>query len=305
MSDDCEHDFVEPRTHEATGDEVVFCCQCDKILHRRGMATPLPGHWHDHAPTGRRGVVTGAAVIDGALPVTTDGDPERWIQICGNCGHWLGAVWAGYFAALDAEPPYDRADSIPGFIDMLMESLCPECGAAIFRWTMLVASLKRARGAGGQNTDFQRIVRNLADERWWHGDESDHQIADGMMRGVKQWNARCPCCGYAAAYGGREFDFHHWDYNDDIGCMLCRDCHSHIHRGMTASEQGELSDSWKRDAIRRLYDRSTANGLNFDRGTKFAARFNIPSNEVTRGALSNLFDSQQQSVPITELMDGE
>lgn len=105
-------------------------------------------------------------------------------------------------------------------------------------------------------------------EHWFdHSDENPYL----------QQTYRCPVCGIAASYSKREFDFHHWDYKNDIGYHLCRKCHDHIHRSQRASEQGELTDSWHRDAVRRLYKLSKENGLSFDDKNEFVGRFNIPT----------------------------
>ena len=54
-------------------------------------------------------------------------------------------------------------------------------------------------------------------------------------------------------------DKHHWDYEEDVTCPLCRDCHDYIHQNMRASEQGfraitqgvrsGIHDAWVSQAI--------------------------------------------------------
>ena len=270
-SEHCDHEFVEPVIHDRTGDDVIRCCDCDEILGLGQMGTDqLPQHWHDHQPADAPYLFTAAEVLLGNLPRN---EGERYVHICGNCHHWLGAVHSGYFDPLEA--PYD--EEAHDFIGALKESLCPQCGAAIFRDGGIIMSHSDAVMVQSESAEgvLTKYIKNRADAEFWCG--ADPEIVEMPLYDVDGgFSARCPSCGYAHAYGGRDFDFHHWDYENDIGCMLCRECHSYIHRGMRAGEQGALTDGWRRDAIRLLYERATENGLKFSSVSEFKIRFHLP-----------------------------
>ena len=282
MSSACEHEYAEPVENTETGDEVMQCCHCEEILGRAEPQETLPGHWFDHTPADAPYHVTARDVLNGKLP-RDPSDVDRYVHVCGNCQHWLGAVHSGYFNNMT--PPYDqpsgRYDRPPGFIQGLMESLCPECGAANFRQTSLVIAHSDAVFVKKEGVNLTRYVHNVADMSFWKslmggpGEPLGPSAVEMALIDIGNYAARCPCCGYAVRYGDREFDFHHWDYDNDVGCQLCRECHSHIHRGLRATEQEKQTDGWKRDAIERLYERSVYNGLEFNRAHEFIQRFNL------------------------------
>jgi len=296
---ECDHEYSQVVTHERTDDSVLECCHCEDVL---DIAHPqeLPEHWFNHTPGDAPHHKLAVDVLRDASPPRPNDAVNRYIHLCGNCQHWMGAVHGNYFEGKNA--PLDRGE-IGSFEENLMESLCPACGAANFRHGSLVLAHSDARFVKKEGYNLTQWVCDRADLRYWKGSSKAFVIEQPLKH--IDYACRCPCCGYATSYGSRNFDFHHWDYDDDVGCMLCRNCHSHIHRGMTASEQGELSDSWESDAIRRLYDRATDKGLKFQKGHRFTARFNIPVNKDTRQTLSNLFTDEREPVPITELMADE
>jgi hypothetical protein len=54
-------------------------------------------------------------------------------------------------------------------------------------------------------------------------------------------------------------DFHHWDYEHDIGVLLCRDCHNYVHGGSggrVSIQQNRVEyyggSHWWQSAIRNL-----------------------------------------------------
>jgi len=281
----CDHEYVEPR---GSGCSFCECCHCKKWL---GPSRPvaIPDRWFKHSIHQLSSTVqelasdmrTGADVLDGDFPPDAE---QRHVQVCGSCGHWLSAVHAGYFDRDGVDDQF--ADG--SFAGGLQESLCPKCGTALFRWTILVTSLSGARRLS--NTDVQQylIMRGYRD--YWKGEEST-QIGGGYvdMTGNRlktlisdilsdgDLMPRCPACARPEPKCRAVFDFHHWDYDNDIGCRLCRWCHNHIHRGMKARKQGELTDGWRADAERRLLDHCQDNGLRFDSVRGFQRRFNIPN----------------------------
>lgn len=270
----CDHEITQPV--EKRGDLVSECCHCEQTL---GPAEPwektLPGHWHHNITTFNPYACVAADVLKGDLP-RDPSETDRYVNICGNCGHWLGAVHSDYFESLSA--PYDEAESTHSFIGSLMESLCPECGAGVFRHGQVLMAYQDAVAAKKEPYNVTTYVKERANFDFWSGSVYGLFFIESRFLDFDDgYVARCPSCGWAEGWGGRDFDFHHWDYDEDIGCMLCRECHSHIHRDMRASEQAELSDGWRRDAISRLYERSTSRGLSFDGAHGFINRFNIPN----------------------------
>lgn len=267
----CNHEFSEPVNCDATGDSVEVCCDCGEVLRFKLPDDPREGHWFDNPPHSHPHMRLAADVLDDLEPPRPNERSERIIQICGGCGHWLSAAHGAYFAH------EINTSTEGGFTSLLSETLCPDCGAALFRYGSVVMRYGDAVMARKECDNFARkYVCSRANARFWHGNERCQGALKSSLADIG-YEPRCPCCGFAKAYSGREFDFHHWDYQDDIGCMLCRECHSHIHRGMRAGEQAELSDGWRRDAIRRLHSRSLKNGLEFNKPHNFTFRFNITS----------------------------
>ena len=285
MSRDCEHPIVEPVPAERSQDTVTECCDCGKILGRAEPQDTLPSHWFRHRPhQGRGDFCLGQDFVDvEEPPLNIDATDEWIIQVCPACGGRLTAYHTGF----------------SGMASDFKECVCGHCYATLFRNTTVILT----QTAAEQNDDrfstghLQNYIKDRADKMFWRGEMASVSLQ--VMQGVDDpptpllgnveninrvveggWEPRCPCCGESESYVD-SVDFHHWDYENDVGCHLCRDCHSHIHRGMTASEQGELTDGWRRDAIRRLYERSTSMGLRFDVCPDFADRFNIPVDSET------------------------
>jgi len=241
------------------------------VVHAHG------GHWFDHMPSMTPHVKTAGEVLAGDLPREPDGT-QRYIHICGGCQHWISAAHSGHFDGV--EPPYDKHAGGGGFTQSLMEALCPECGHANFRHTSLVLAHCDAAAARNEGADLTRWLSNKIDLSFWSGGIgpiTQTATEDVLMREIESYQARCPCCGCPVEHGSREFDFHHWDYENDSGCMLCRKCHSHIHRDLTAAEQARENGGWKSDSAARLYERALEFGLRFDTPREFMVRFNIQS----------------------------
>jgi hypothetical protein len=280
---------VGDAVHERTGDHVSECCHCDAIL---GPIhdTELPKHWFDNRPRLADGhsVKLARDLLEGGLFESQD---KRFVHICGACGHWLTAVQGRYFEQFDSE-----CDEFwkSGLADRLRETMCPECGAHLYRDGSTVAPLQTARGIRA-NANITRYVRNRADWSFWSGagtaapvdrrEELEHTLCD------HEWVARCPVCGYAVCYGDREFDFHHWKYEDDVGCRLCRRCHTIIHNDKRAKQQSRSTGrEWQYDAVERLLNLSEQAGLSFERGHEFISRYNIPESGAARSAVDEVFN---------------
>jgi hypothetical protein len=69
-------------------------------------------------------------------------------------------------------------------------------------------------------------------------------------------NARrtCPLCRRKAA----NLEYHHWDYEEDIGVRICEYCHEYIHRFKKARDQENWlakGQRWQHDAYPRAVNR--------------------------------------------------
>lgn len=60
----------------------------------------------------------------------------------------------------------------------------------------------------------------------------------------------------------RDLEFHHWDYEDDVGVELCRECHNYIHggdEGRVSIQQNRVEyrggNHWHELALRQLITR--------------------------------------------------
>jgi len=63
----------------------------------------------------------------------------------------------------------------------------------------------------------------------------------------------CPLCRSQRT----DLDYHHWCYEPDVGCRLCRQCHKKIHGGERVREQKVTAESrgyydWVYDALENL-----------------------------------------------------
>lgn len=291
MSEHCDHDYANPVEEEITGDLVLECDRCNDIL-RVCNEDHIEDHWYNHGRADSPHILLAGSVLNGKHPTRGD-DADRYVRVCGACHHMNGAVHGGYFDQF--EKPLSEADT--PFIDGLRETLCADCGSVLFRDGQLVMAYSDAVQAR-REMDLTEYLKNIADARFWHGRTGGKFLgpAEGLRSRLLdlEYEPRCPCCGYAPAYGDREFDFHHWDYENDEGCMLCRSCHSYIHRGGTVSDQKDIVDDWKTDAIQRLHDKATGAFLEIDNAQDMVSRFNItlPPSADTVAAVEMMLPSR-------------
>lgn len=135
--------------------------------------------------------------------------------------------------------------------------ICPSCGLGLFGSQLIVATGYTLRDAG--EARVQRWLMNVWDAKIWSGSVGGPQIGAGEIANVSmvrfadewgwEWVPSCPVCGALDP----EFDFHHWDYENDTGVCLCRDCHDYIHDGKTATEQSrQTGQDWRVQARERL-----------------------------------------------------
>jgi hypothetical protein len=291
----CDHEYAEVVSVDGSDDSVSECCHCGEILGRASPQDTIPDHWFQHTTpsTGGDSFCLGVDFLDvDEPPLNLDSYDDWMVQICPVCGGRLTAYHDGY-AGMAAD---------------FKETACGHCFTPMFRHTTVITTQTDAdqKPIHLNVQNLQRYIKKRADRAFWHGDMA--RVSPAMSCGMDtvpwpvcgakvelndvvetRWEPRCPCCGKSEVYLD-EIDFHHWDYETDTGCNLCRECHSHIHRGKTATEQAKLSDGWRRDAVRRLFQRSTEHGLEFKRPFHFSHRFNIPTDKYDfDNAISVLF----------------
>lgn len=75
----------------------------------------------------------------------------------------------------------------------------------------------------------------------------------------------------------RNVDFHHWDYQSDIGTYLCRDCHNYIHEPEGARPSDSMGASWLWPAIDRLLERHIDCNKELPTEEDFINWYNMPS----------------------------
>lgn len=81
----------------------------------------------------------------------------------------------------------------------------------------------------------------------------------------------CRLCG-----SGGDLDFHHWQYSDDTGCLLCRDCHSYIHEPDGARPREGPGNEWVEHALRRLLERHSTHRPFIRAPEKVVEHYSLP-----------------------------
>jgi len=218
---------------------------------------------------------------------------EELIQLCGSCGHRVRAFHSEY----------------DGDADTFREYYCPVCFNSCFRDSTVIVT--RGYDSRQESKDYVRkyILRRF-NQRAWKGDVADVDtdapqiMIDGMPQPTEvaktqlamadiEWDVVCPACGVQESEA--RFDFHHWDYDRDHGCRMCRDCHNAIHGGERAREQAATTGrEWEYDAVKRLHDRVTSNGLTWAEydAEDFVRRFNIQNNMNAAKAVDEVFSDE-------------
>lgn len=91
---------------------------------------------------------------------------------------------------------------------------------------------------------------------------------------------KCACC--ERSNSSVTIDYHHWDYESDVGVYLCRECHNYIHDGKRAREQTKqlpYGESWKIPTINRLVGLHESKFGRAESWDAFFSRYNIPDKE--------------------------
>lgn len=249
-------------------------------------------HWYDHAAAPMVDMCLAKDLIQASEPPLKNPLGDELVLICGNCGHHCHAYHSEY----------------TGDSDSLRETYCPNCLTACFRQTLVVASYHFADELSKEK--IHRYLLNRADELAWSGGVGhldvpgaahkveDSPVPDEALQTVLSdcgvdWENTCPACGRGRAED--DLDFHHWDYDTDTGCQLCRTCHNEVHNGMSASEQTEATGrAWQFEAVERLLQISNQNGLAFDDAESFKQRYNVPKGTLAEDAVSESFEQQSR-----------
>lgn len=82
---------------------------------------------------------------------------------------------------------------------------------------------------------------------------------------------RCRLCG-----SEDDLDFHHWKYDGDVGCPLCRDCHSYIHEPEGGRPGETAGNEWLETAFPRLVERHLKHNYFLTTPRLIAQHYNIP-----------------------------
>ena len=75
---------------------------------------------------------------------------------------------------------------------------------------------------------------------------------DRRQTPIAEFVERHPCCQLCRC-GETGLEFHHWDYENDIGCYLCTECHEKIHTD--SARPTEVGPVWIWLAVRNTIDR--------------------------------------------------
>lgn len=59
---------------------------------------------------------------------------------------------------------------------------------------------------------------------------------------------KCPVCRREQV----KLDFHHWDYTNDIGCRICRECHRYAHQPEGCRPGEVAGNGWIPNCFSRL-----------------------------------------------------
>lgn len=80
-----------------------------------------------------------------------------------------------------------------------------------------------------------------------NGTLSEEDLGECEVCGGSGHGIVCAICETFTANADENFDFHHWDYEKNIGVFLCRDCHEQVHS--TECAYPENDDDWIYHAI--------------------------------------------------------
>lgn len=103
----------------------------------------------------------------------------------------------------------------------------------------------------------------------------------GVRHKVSKDTARSsgiPVCAVCETF--QRLDFHHWDYDRDIGIHICRECHTDIHDGKRARDQTKDAvggGDWRTRAGMNLIELHEDEHGRPDSWRNFTNRYNIPT----------------------------
>lgn len=155
------------------------------------------------------------------------------------------------------------------------ENICHQCGEV--KEGILVGDCPNHGGAPGSRS----VVYRSENPSFHYCRKCDTHLYYTQDRdGEYPTNADpfCPLCH--TSKDEDELDFHHWNYQENIGIHICRDCHTEIHDGLRASEQTKRApenEDWRFESLTRLIKlhKETHDGVSS--WEELAWRYNVPS----------------------------
>ena len=85
----------------------------------------------------------------------------------------------------------------------------------------------------------------------------------------------CRLCG-----AGGDLDFHHWRYSDDTGCLLCRECHAHLHAPVGGRPGEGAGNDWMEVALPRLVERHLTHHAFIRTPQKIVQHYSLPEKYI-------------------------
>jgi len=195
----------------------------------------------------------------------------------------------GINAAPDECPDCDN-DTLLTFnvmIDMKSKMLCEGCG---YKYVSDFAARELSPGAGCRDYDCHGGLELIEPELYRCVEcRRYHRLATTSGNSVYP----CSTCPLCLASQPLNIDFHHWEYENDTGVYICRDCHNRIHDGKRASEQSREQPghkTWHVAAASNLVAIHEDMHGEPESWRDFADRYNLPV-EDPRYADTDLSDS--------------
>jgi len=158
-------------------------------------------------------------------------------------------------------------------IDEKSKKLCESCGYKYFsnfaaRELSPAATCRDYDCHGGLELIEPELYRCVECRRY-------HGLATTSQNHVYPCSI-CPLCLTSVP---RNLDFHHWEYENDTGVYICRDCHNRIHDGVRASKQSREQPgdkTWHMAAVNNLISIHEETHGKPESWCDFFDRYNLP-----------------------------
>jgi len=162
-------------------------------------------------------------------------------------------------------------------LDSLNENKCPECDS-VKKGFLVGGCPNHGRTGGTEHVVFSaekpefHYCRKCSTHLYYEQDRED-----GLPRNASPF---CPLCHSTKHMD--ELDYHHWNYQWDVGIHLCRECHNGLHDGKRAREQTAEAtgdESWKVAALENLRDMHRKEHGEISSWVRFFDMYNLPSRD--------------------------